>query len=566
MDKKFGISRWIFLSLAIMADSFLILYSCLSANTTNKWNWFVTNIFSSIVNTFTEKEVINKPVENIELFLSNEETYRENYLLGYELNEIPLGSSKQIEYKYYPSDATDHFVEYYAENNNVSFSQNGDKMLVIGMKPGNTTIHAKNKLSGIDVTYDVTVVETVEPQAFDISIESNTIPIGSQQTINIDIDGGNLGHNELLNFRFYDYRRLNFESSNEDVLTIDNYGVIHPLSVGASTITVSNAKGVSKSLDLTVTHGITPTPYSDLNIYGSNVCFANDMIYDSNTHNNHYQLGIKDGETILNAEDFVWESSNELLAKVDKHGVLRGFKKTTSEDEGVTITATSKIIPEQSVTFDVVVKEEIPTEMYFCIYYGGKELWNYDSVTACVGDIITVDVGFTPKTANKSFTITIENGTLLECSKQSRTFSLRVLNTGECNVTITSESNLSISATIKFTLLKAGAIGSSNINNVGYSLRKVIGHATLFAVAQAFTFIALYMFLYNKKIWLYSLISFGIGLILAIMSEIIELLVPTRHGRFLDVLIDMSGVVIALAICVTIIIVTHRLKTKKNNN
>ena len=93
MEKRFKVSRYIFLTLAVLTNTFLIVYSALSAETTAKWNTFVTNIFAGLVNRMTEKEVKTIPIESLNISLSDD---RYNNIPGYKDYEIPLGSSKEI--------------------------------------------------------------------------------------------------------------------------------------------------------------------------------------------------------------------------------------------------------------------------------------------------------------------------------------------------------------------------------------------------------------------------------------------------------------------------------------
>lgn len=190
---RFKVARWIFLSLSILTNAFLILYFTLPYQITESWNNFFRNIFVSVVNTATEKEVIPVPITELNVFLSNEETYKYNYLPGYQLNEIPLGSAKQIECTYLPLNTTDKSVEYRIDDNSIAtINASGLTASIIGIKAGFTTIHAKNKLSGLESSVDIKVVEIVAPTSLEISLDSNDIPLGSQQTINVNIDGENV--------------------------------------------------------------------------------------------------------------------------------------------------------------------------------------------------------------------------------------------------------------------------------------------------------------------------------------------------------------------------------------
>lgn len=565
--KKYKVSRWIFLSLSVLMNTFLILYSTLPSEITSKWNAFVTNIFVGIINNATQREVVQIPMTELSISLSNEESYKYNYIPGYEVDEIPLGSAKQIECFYKPENTTDKSIEYTTVNTDiVKLNPNGLTVSVVGLKEGIAIIKAKNKLSGLERDVSVKVVDTVAPTNFEISIDSSDIAIGEQQTIDFTIDGGNLGTNELINFRYYDIRKLVFSSSNELAAEVDNNGVIYPKGIGTSTITVSNPiSGVEKTIDVNIT-SVTPiSPYTDLKISGSNVCYDNDMILDQSSHKNHYQLSVFDGEVELNPEDFLWESSNELLVKVDKHGVMRGFRKTVSEDKTATITATSKLTG-QSVDFEVTVKDQLPTSIHYTVTNNGKSSYMPEEYTAFIGDNLTINVSYKPNVSKKDVIVTVSDESLIESTNQGATISLRVKGEGNCSITVVSVVNPSLSFTIQFTILKAGAISYDNLQDVSFNVRKVVGHATLFAIAEIFTIITFYMFLYKKKWWLPIVLSLGTELLLASISETVQALTPGRHGLVTDVLINFAGAVIGALLTIGIFLLVRKIKNKKKQS
>ena len=561
MKKRLSFSNLVMLAFSFATNSFLVFYSCLPARTTSEWNSFVTNVFAKIVNTATEKKIKTIPIERLNVSLSNDEY---NQIPGYKEYEIPLGSSKEIVSSCWPLEATDKSVSYYSEKDNiVSLNQNSSMVSVVGIGIGSTKIHAKNQLSGLDVSYDITVIPTVAPIIYDIAVSRTSIPIGSQETILFDVDGGVLGHDELLSFRYYDTRKLFFESSDTAVATVNNYGVINPKGVGTSLITVRNGD-YSKQLEISVVNGTIPPDYTNLRVEGSTVCYGNDMLNDQGKNN--YPLRIFDGETKLNPNDFIWESSNELLVKVDKYGVMRGFRKSIIQDEEATITATSKITG-QSVSFDVVVKEELPTKMNHWIVNGEKTTWGSPSeFTACVGDILILNTELSPSVSNKNIEYVVSNSDIIECTHQGLSLSLRVIKEGTCTLTISSLVNPDVKSTIKFTVLKAGSIHTNDLEDVGFNIRKSIGHASLFAIAEIFTLIALFMFLYDEKHWLCLVISLGVELVVASISETIQHFIPDRFGSFSDVGINMLGAVIGAGILVLIYFFTKIIRKKQNLN
>lgn len=568
MKNRFKVAKWIMLSLAILANAFIIAYSCLSQETTNKWQRAITNIFTKLVNDVTEKEVKTTPLENINIGFSGDQY---NNIPGYKLEEIPLGSAKEVKCTFTPDDATNKAIKYSVEPADIAtLNQSGSTLSIVGMKAGVAKLTATSNDGGFKSEVDFKVVETVAPTSFAASIASSDIAIGTTQTIDFVIDGGVLGKNELINFRYYDTRKLSYSSLDEGVAKVDNYGVIYPQSVGSTTITVTNGT-ITKTFDINVTSG-TPVPtYSSLSISGSNVCYANDMLMDQSKHKDVdcmycKQLTPKDGDTLLNPEDFIWESSNELLVKVDKHGKMRGFRKTKNDDETAVITAISKLTG-QTASFDVVVKNQLPTEMYFSFDIGDKTIWNPTEYTLSVGDVITVKLGYKPNTQQKDVLIDCSDTSVIEVSNEGANIILNVRKEGTCTIKMTSVINPNLSMQTKYTVVKAGAISTSDVTEVGMSLRKTIGHAAVFTVAQIFTYLTLFMFFYEKPWWFHASISLGTGLAISGISEFIQYLVPSRHGTMLDVLINFAGAFVgAVLTFLGILIVKKIVQKRKEKN
>ena len=77
-------------------------------------------------------------------------------------------------------------------------------------------------------------------------------------------------------------------------------------------------------------------------------------------------------------------------------------------------------------------------------------------------------------------------------------------------------------------------------------VRKLVGHFGLFGASGLFTTIALLLYKdvrFDKKMVVFA-IGEGFGLIVAIISELIQLFTPGRYFSFIDVMIDYSGYII----------------------
>ena len=563
MKKSLKIIKWILLAFAIISNGFIVFYSCLSEKDTLKLEQPFTGFFVNIVNHISKKEVKNVQLESIQVSFSNDQY---NNIPGYELNEIPLGSAKEIVCNFLPDNASNKGVAFSVNPSDAFIlNQSGSKLSAIGMKVGNYEIVAESSDGSYISKLPVKVVETIAPTNYEIALDNTDLYIGSPKTILFDIDGGVLTHDELINFRYYDTRKLEFLSSNVTVATVDNYGVIYPLNVGTTQIKVRNGV-IEKEIDINVLAGAYPPSYTNLEISGDNFCYSNDMILGQNSNKYHHQLTIKDGNNVLNPEDFIWRTSNELLAKVDRHGILRGFRKASINDENVVVTAKSKITS-QEVSFNIVVKNQLPTKIYTSYALEGETYWNQSTIILSVGDNIEIVIYYDIYIQNKSVTVSSSDENVVTVTNEGDKINLNIKKTGNSTLDIQSTVNPDLSVKINIKAVPAGSIKSSSVGNVGAYLRKSIGHAAVFMVAQIFTFITLYLFLINKKWWFYSSISLSEGLLISLVSEFIQYFVPSRTGLFIDVLIDFLGVLVGFILVFSVILVIKKCrKNKKNNN
>lgn len=555
IKKPFKVARWIMLSFAVLLNSFIIVYSCLDDKTTNDWSRFVSNVFTNIVNTITHKETKIIPVEHIETTFTND---KQNNILGYELNEIPLGCEKILDTEVLPNNATNKAIVYRNDNNTkVIVNQNGTKASLIGMETGDTGVVASwtNESYSLLWRTEVKVVDLKAPVSFDANITNTTISMYKPETINVTIT--NAFNDELKDSLYYDVTKLTYSSDDDSVATVGSLGVVTPVSTGSTTLRVSNSNGVEKSFNVTVVDASPLPSYDALTISGDNSVYENDVFSGKKV-----SLTIKNNDETLNNTDFIWQSSNPLLARVNNKGEVYGYRKTSLEDETVTITAIHKRT-HQEITKEITVKKELPTKLHTCYVLGDKELWNHPKVTAFVGDVITVNVSYDKAVLNKDITVASSNNEVVTCYNQGNSVTLEIKKEGTAEVTITSNIVPSLSDTTQITVKPAGAINKENYEDVNLTIRKSIGHALLFAIAQVFTFLAFYMFLPNMKWWQVALISLATGLLIASISELIQFFIPLRSGKFIDVLIDVAGVSTGLTLTLGFTLLIRNNKKKK---
>ena len=115
-------------------------------------------------------------------------------------------------------------------------------------------------------------------------------------------------------------------------------------------------------------------------------------------------------------------------------------------------------------------------------------------------------------------------------------------------------------------ILEAIGISITDVETFRYVFRKLIGHFLLFGLSGLFAALSLIMndYLMNKFKWNNMLFCLGLGVIIAIISELIQAFVPGRFGTFTDVFIDLAGY-IGFAGIVYLIYYLVKRKSKKTN-
>ena len=113
-----------------------------------------------------------------------------------------------------------------------------------------------------------------------------------------------------------------------------------------------------------------------------------------------------------------------------------------------------------------------------------------------------------------------------------------------------------------------GTITPENHDEFATFIRKAFGHFGLFMISGLLSSLAFYFALSPHK-WakqfVIAPIGLGFGLLIGIITEVIQLNVPGRSGEFRDVLIDYSGYLLGALIIGLILFLVIRNKNKKSS-
>lgn len=109
--------------------------------------------------------------------------------------------------------------------------------------------------------------------------------------------------------------------------------------------------------------------------------------------------------------------------------------------------------------------------------------------------------------------------------------------------------------------ISPGTITPENHDSFATFIRKAFGHFGLFTISGLLSSLAIY-FAFNPMKWskyyLLVIMSLGLGLLMGITTELIQLNVPGRSGEFLDVLIDFGGYLLGFLIILLILFLVIR--------
>ena len=528
------------ITLAVLLNGLIVFESCLPGGVSVVRSNWLSNIFADIINVFIPGRVEVVPLESISLVGDQ---------------NIIIGTTNRFSVEYVPSNATSKGITFIAGNERINPVQEGSSCFVEGMELGSTSLTAvSSEDNNVFKTVDITVNARPAPTEFELTVANSQILNGFSERVIFSI--GDYTDNRAV--RYFDTSLVSLASSNPDIATIED-GVIHAKSVGSATIFASDYP--SRLVDIEVIENPNPLVYPDESsweITGNNVAHIYDM---DHAETNFNQLSIDWGDTIPSDQSVTWKVEDELLAKIDADGKLRGYKKTGFTN----VIAISNMDTEQQKIFPISIEEVLPTAMDVNIRLDGSPL----DEEVSVGDTIYISAIFSPdNTTNLYIDVISSDAAVLTAQIEGRTGKITAKKEGIATITVSSAANPELSETLVFEVMPKKAIDGENYVDFASFIRKSIGHFLLFGVSAIFTTWAFYFILNKviKKKWFIVLVSGLFGIAVASVTEMIQLFIPLRSGTWIDVGINILGyaVFLALTILFGFLILKRRQKVEAN--
>jgi len=259
-----------------------------------------------------------------------------------EPQEIEIGSTGQLTFEI--RDASGALVD--PDDVTVTFSSSSETVatvsgtgLVMPVAPGTATITIQVG------TLTDTVLITVIQEVASIAIIGGDLDLITDETVSLVIVSLDADGNPVEN------PALTFSSSNDDVVTVDDQGMITAESQGTATITVEGG-GESDTIEVTVFAGT-----SDVLTLGANAFTV--QVGDAVTITELVTVLDAPGGTVIPDPELVFVSSAPGVATVDATGML-----SVLATGGTLITVTSPDAPTGTATFRLDVIEMASVDVF----------------------------------------------------------------------------------------------------------------------------------------------------------------------------------------------------------
>ena len=440
-----------------------------------------------------------------------------------------------------PTEPNDKEFEYYLED--TSFGEIKNNIMSF-TKVGMTNIIMKHSESGIYKKINITVspdVKFINESGEKINSLSTTV--GSSTSVNLENSADEITYIAL--------------SKNGTILNIESnaLNIITPYE-GSEDITIE-AYYDGFLLDTYTLKIISSHIYiSTFDI--SLINAKNGDILELTTLNRIERLStynvITEEENISTIKQYRYTSSNPSVASINSKGLLKTLKA------GTTTISVQETYSKQIKEFNIEVFNTISfLEEKYTLSGEKVSKVNDSSYTLINGNSASLKVNFS---SNTTFTTVKYNSsnTNVVTIRDNGIITPHNVGTSVITMTINDEYSSPIILTISIELLRQDYI--KDLPAFYQKVRKAVGHFGAFLVLGIFSSLTYYLFIDKKKRKLSIIINVSQGLLLATVTELIQLITPGRTGTLFDSSIDMLGFIISAAILTILFI--HKEKDPSN--
>ena len=421
------------------------------------------------------------------------------------------------------------------------------------------------------------IVDLEKPTSFLATIDKTTLKIGETAQINTQLTGEDRVDTYLR--RYFDTTKIESSSSNNEVATIDKYGVVHAVSEGNATITFG-----TYSFDIYVGNETITNPVDNtiaLTTSKSQISALDyDYVFENGEDSNNYSTLIYPSfsDTSLEDQSVSYYLDSKLKAKIAPYKYDELGYPVYKDDNGnncvrlcgyrekgtVKLTCISNANNNIKSSINIQVGEAVAEQMNVNLS---------DNFELILGDQKVITASFSPKnTKNTAIKVVCNDESALQISNNNTaSVTISAKKEGSFSITVSSISNPELSKTINFEIIAKQTINPNNFADFATFVRKYGGHMIIYLIMAVFGFLFFYSYfeIEKQKYMLGLPASLTIGFIIAGLTELIQHFVPSRGGEWKDVGIDYMGFAIGTAIALIIYLIVYFIKkaiNKKRNS
>lgn len=403
---------------------------------------------------------------------------------------IYVGEEKEIEVSFSPINTSDTRVHIIIDDESILTN---DENKLKAIKEGKTNITI-DYLANRSLSKELTVeVKKEEIKEVNISTSKKSLAIGQSERIlietNRDVESSEINY-------LYD----------SSIVSIDDYGYIHGLKIGESQIQVMIDQIKSNAIKIMVSDDnfIKPSDISIEDIDG--------YLGDEIKVKPEFNFGCEDTNFILKSDTLKTKDDMVYLNSIGSHTLT--ICSASQENVYKEIKVNVKEVKAKSITLNLS-----------SIQYGVKQKLGY-TLNSEVEEknVSKPDVMFS--SSNESI-VSIDSDGYLFAYKKGR---------ARIKVTWKEDENILTEA-----ILTVTSLPSKTFDQINHLVRKIIGHFMLFFVTGVLGVVSIFLFFYDKKRYLLISVSLVYGLILAMLSEFLQIFVGQRGPSWNDVGIDFLG-------------------------
>lgn len=537
---KIRLSTWIYLSISVLINAFIIVNSSLPNNVSSSFSGFFANIVKSIFNITGSG---NTNIINVEgMSLTYDSSYSYNNINGYDENEIVIGKNKRLKVELSPSNASNTAIKYSVSDASiVSINQEGSYLYINGLSIGNVNVTITSQSNDkVSKTYGFNVVDKKAPTNY--------------TTNNIEVFEGSLFRLPItINEEYpeyYDIDKLNIINSDPSIVDVSLIydGYYQALNVGETSFSIN---GTDNYIVNVKDKGGAVLP-----VFAS--IEGKDSVYSNSS--TRYSVDITNEPSL---KDVIWIIDDNDYASISNDGLL--MVKDIYEEKEVVITAVSLLDTSLSLSKAIKLLPNVITGFSVLVDSYG-DVTN-KTIQAETGQQIKITIN-NKVVNNKGVSIFNSNEELAKTYLQGNTILVECIKEGNIRLTLTSIEAPLVSQYVDISIETRGVINRDNYASFAVIVRKSLGHFLLFTLDGIFTLLLFTKLneiieYKKKKWWHYIAIVIFIGLFMAFFSEFIQLFIQYRDFTIIDVGIDLLGYGLGMGIILLIRFIKKKHRDKQ---